>query len=207
MSHQTIIVVDVASFTDPARTTLHQRAVREGLLNVLRGAFSEAGVELDTCEMEDCGDGKLILMPSGVDNARLVEGLCWPNAAHCAEAQVKPQGALYEGEAQQHGQGVLSPAVNLAVLIVDAQEAKTRRLAMIHAARFRLTLLAKGRRAGAAQILEAALLSWFRHWWVEEKLGQPPGRRVAASKHVTRGPNAVQMTSVPVVRGEPLACV
>jgi hypothetical protein len=33
--HRTIVVVDVAGFTDPARTMTHQRAVREGLYEVL----------------------------------------------------------------------------------------------------------------------------------------------------------------------------
>ncbi len=133
MSHKTIVVVDVASFTDPARTMLHQRAVREGLHNVLHVAFSEAGVELDHCVVEDRGDGKLILMPPGVDNTRLADQLpsrlvAWlrrHNAVYRPEAQVKIRVALHEGEVQQDGQGVLSPAVNLAFRIVDAPEAKS----------------------------------------------------------------------------------
>jgi ethanolamine ammonia-lyase large subunit len=58
MLHRTIVVVDVAGFTDPARTMVHQRAVHEGLYDVLRGAFSEVGVGLDTCTVEDRGDGR-----------------------------------------------------------------------------------------------------------------------------------------------------
>lgn len=133
MPHKTIIVVDVANFTDPARTMLHQRVVREGLENVLREAFSEAGVELNACVMEDRGDGKLILMPPGVDNARLADQLpgrlvAWlrrHNAVYRPEAQVKLRVALHQGEVEQDGQGVLGAAVNLTFSIVDAPEAKT----------------------------------------------------------------------------------
>lgn len=130
---KTIVVVDVASFTDPARTMLHQGVVLEGLRKVLRGAFSETGIELDTCEVEDRGDGKLILMPLGVDNtkladllpSRLVAWLRRHNAVYRPEAQVKLRVALHEGEVREDDQGVLSAAVNLAFDLVDAPEAKS----------------------------------------------------------------------------------
>jgi transcriptional regulator with XRE-family HTH domain/tetratricopeptide (TPR) repeat protein len=130
---RTVLVVDVARFTNPARTMLHQLAVREGLLNVLEGAFSETGVELDSCEMEDRGDGKLILMPPGVDNTRLADqlpdrllaGLRRHNAVHAREAQVKLRVALHEGDVEQYGRGFMGVAVNLAFRLVEAPDAKT----------------------------------------------------------------------------------
>jgi hypothetical protein len=130
---KTIVVVDVASFTDPARTMLHQGVVLDGLRKVLHGAFSETGIELDTCEVEDRGDGKLILMPLGVDNtkladllpSRLVAWLRRHNAVHRPEAQVKLRVALHEGEVREGNQSVLSAAVNLAFDLVDAPEAKS----------------------------------------------------------------------------------
>lgn len=133
MLRKTIIVVDVANFTDPARTIWHQSVVLSGLHNVLRSAFSEAGVQLDTCDVHDRGDGKLILMPLGVDNtkladllpSRLVAWLRRHNAVYRPEAQVKLRVALHEGEVREDGQVVLSAAVNLAFDIVDAPEAKS----------------------------------------------------------------------------------
>lgn len=133
MLHQTIVVVDVARFTDPARTAHHQLAVREGLYNVLKGAFTEAGVDLDDCTVEDRGDGKLILMPPEVDNGRLVDqlpsrlvaGLRRHNAVHSVEAAIKLRVALHTGEVQQDWQGVVGQAVNDAFHIVALQEAKS----------------------------------------------------------------------------------
>lgn len=133
MLHQTIIVVDVASFTHPARTMAHQRAVHEGLYNVLRSAFAEAGVDLGTCTVEDRGDGAMILVPPGVDNSkladqlpsRLIAGLRRHNEVHSPEAAVQLRVALHEGEVYQDGHGAVSQAVNLACRILDAPEAKS----------------------------------------------------------------------------------
>ncbi|MGH3899073.1 MAG: hypothetical protein ACRDTA_12670 [Pseudonocardiaceae bacterium] len=133
MLHQTIVVVDVARFTDPARTAHHQLAVREGLYNVLKGAFTEAGLDLGACTVEDRGDGKLILMPPEIDNGRLadqlpgrlVAGLRRHNAVHSAEAAIKLRVALHAGEVRQDGQGAVGQAVNDAFRILEAPEAKS----------------------------------------------------------------------------------
>lgn len=131
--YQTIVVVDVASFTDPARTMLHQIAVREGLLNVLKGAFAEAGVDLDACVVEDRGDGKLILVPADVDRhlladqlpSRLVAGLRRHNAIHSTEAAVRLRVALHAGDVYQDGHGAVSQAINLACRILEAPQARS----------------------------------------------------------------------------------
>lgn len=132
MLHQTIVVVDVAGFTDPARTMVHQLAVHEGLYYVLRGAFSEAGVDLDTCTVEDRGDGAVILVPTGVAKSkladqlpsRLIAGLRRHNAVHSPEAAIQLRVVLHAGEVYQAGHGAVGQAVNLACRILDASEAK-----------------------------------------------------------------------------------
>jgi hypothetical protein len=58
MGHQTIVAVDVARFTAPDRTMIHQLTVHEGLYHVLREAFAEAGVDWGACRVEDRGDGR-----------------------------------------------------------------------------------------------------------------------------------------------------
>jgi hypothetical protein len=133
MLHRTIVVVDVAGFTDPARTMVHQRAVHEGLYDVLRGAFSEVGVGLDTCTVEDRGDGAMILLPPEVDNSKLADQLpsrlvAWLrryNAVHSAQAAVQLRVALHAGEVYQDGHGAVSAAVNIAFRILEAPEAKS----------------------------------------------------------------------------------
>ena len=133
MLYQTIIVVDVANFTDPARTVMHYRAVREGLYDVLRGAFVEAGVDLDACVVEDRGDGALILVPPEVAKSqladqlpsRLVAGLRRHNAVHAAEAEVQLRVVLHAGEVYQDEHGAVGQAVNFAFRILQAPEVKS----------------------------------------------------------------------------------
>lgn len=183
MSDRTIIVVDVTDFTNPARSLFDQRIVREGLHNVLRAAFSEIGVVLDTCKTEDRGDGKLILMPPGVDNTlvadqlpgRLLAWLRRHNKVHSPEARVKLRVALHKGEVQQDEQGVVSQAVNLTFGIVDAPDAKTVQrstacmLALIASDEFYRAVIAQdpatdpgSYRQVSVPIKESSALAWLR---------------------------------------------
>ncbi|WP_246257001.1 effector-associated domain 2-containing protein [Amycolatopsis anabasis] len=130
--HRTIVVVDVARFTDPTRTELHQRTVHEGLYDVLSKAFDESGVHWKECRIEDRGDGAIILVrpefPKGwlVDQmpARLLAGLRRYNARHAAEARVQLRVALNSGEVHLNDHGIVSQALNLACRVVDAPPAK-----------------------------------------------------------------------------------
>jgi hypothetical protein len=131
MLHQTIVVVDVARFT--GRTMNQQLAVREGLRNVLQGAFAEAGVDLSTCTVEDRGDGKLILVPPVVDDSQLADQLpsrlvAWlyrHNAVHAPEAAIQLRVALHAGQVYQDGHGSVGQAVDLAFRILEAPAAKS----------------------------------------------------------------------------------
>lgn len=133
MEHRAIVVVDVASFTDPARTLLDQRTVHEGLYRILRTAFDESGIDLKACKVEDRGDGAMVLVPPEfpkswlVDQlpARLLACLREYNAVHTTESQIMLRVALHAGEVYQNTNGVVSQAVNLAFRIVDAAPAKS----------------------------------------------------------------------------------
>jgi hypothetical protein len=130
--HRTIVVVDVAGFTDPSRTMTHLRAVQEGVYEVLHLAFFEAGIDLVECQVEDRGDGALILIPPTISKSlladqlpsRLVAGLLRYNAIHSIEAKVKLRVSLHSGEIHLNRHGAVSPAVNHACRILDAAEAK-----------------------------------------------------------------------------------
>jgi hypothetical protein len=131
--HRTIVVVDVARFTDPTRTILHQDAIHEGIYGVLRGAFQEAGIEWSACTTEDRGDGALILVPPDVPKIRLADrlpsrllaGLRRYNLVHAAEAAIQLRVALHSGEVRGYGNGQVSQEINFACRILDAETAKT----------------------------------------------------------------------------------
>ncbi|HEU5470525.1 MAG TPA: hypothetical protein VFV67_07715 [Actinophytocola sp.] len=130
--HRTIVAVDVAGFTNPMRTLVHQTAVHEGLYEVLNQAFTEAGVNLGKCRVEDRGDGALILLPPDIPKSllvdrlpdRLVAGLRRYNAVHSAAATVALRLVLHAGEVHQNAHGSVGPAINLAFRILDASDAK-----------------------------------------------------------------------------------
>ena len=130
--HRTIVVVDVAGFTDPARTMAHQIDVHQSLYKLIGQAFDESGLDLDKCEVGDRGDGMMILLPAAMPKIRLADrlphrllaGLKRHNATRSAAATFKLRVALHAGEVHANKHGVVSPAVNLAFRIVEAQEAK-----------------------------------------------------------------------------------
>lgn len=130
--HRAIVAVDVASFTDPARTLTHLRAVQEGLYDMLRSAFDESGILWKTCHVEDRGDGAMILVPPEFPKlwladqwqSRLLAALREHNARHSKPARVQLRVALHHGEVYANNEGVISQAVNLAFRILDAKPAK-----------------------------------------------------------------------------------
>jgi Effector-associated domain 2 len=131
--HRAIVAVDVASFTDPARTLAHLRSVQEGLYDMLRAAFDEAGILWKTCHVEDRGDGAMILVPPEFPKlwladqwpSRLLSALREYNARASEPARVQLRVALHHGEVYANDDGVVSQAVNHAFRILDAKPAKT----------------------------------------------------------------------------------
>jgi hypothetical protein len=69
---------------------------------------------------------------------------------------------------------------------------------------FILRLLAVWRQSDRIRFVPMLASQLPAGWlWVEFRPACPPGRLVAASGHMTRGPDASRMTSALVVRGEP----
>ncbi|HKS49059.1 MAG TPA: hypothetical protein VJT49_28915 [Amycolatopsis sp.] len=129
---RTIMVVDVARFTDPARTEHHQRTVQESLYDILRVSFDDSGVHWKQCRAEDRGDGAIIYIPPEfparqlVDQlpGRLLAELRRHNANHSNQARIQLRVALNAGQIYENDNGVVSHAVNLACRVVDAPPAK-----------------------------------------------------------------------------------
>ena len=131
--HRTIVVVDVAGFTDSSRQDTDQFAVRQGMYEVLKTAFAESDIDFDSCEHEDRGDGALILVPPNVSKStiadrlpdRIVAAQRRYNSTRVPKAQFKLRVALHSGDIRHDGDGWVGHAVNLAFRILDAPEAKT----------------------------------------------------------------------------------
>jgi hypothetical protein len=131
--HCAIMVVDVAGFSNPARTLLHQVDVQKGLYQILQDAFAESGISWDLCVTEDRGDGVMILIPPEVPKIlladqladRVVAALRRYNAVRSPEASVQLRISLHFGEVLQNRNGVVSPAVVFAFRILDAPVAKS----------------------------------------------------------------------------------
>ncbi|TCO60767.1 hypothetical protein EV192_103342 [Actinocrispum wychmicini] len=111
---------------------MHQMVVREGLYHTLQTAFDESGVPWQDCQLEDRGDGALILVPPEYPAHWLADR--WPdrllthlrryNAIHAEEARMRLRVSLHSGEVSENEQGVASQAINTAFRQLDAQQAK-----------------------------------------------------------------------------------
>jgi hypothetical protein len=107
--HRAILIVDVESFSDPARTNADQLAVRDGMYRALRQSFARARISWDDCAVEDRGDGVLVLVPPEVPKIRLVtrlpvrlaEMLDRHNAGCPAPERIRLRMALHAGEIHQ----------------------------------------------------------------------------------------------------------
>ena len=131
--HRTIVAVDVAEFTRPDRTAADQIAVQEGLYGVLRAALTAAGAVVEECDIEDRGDGALVLIPPSVSKSELADKL--PdrlaaeirrhNATHARAAQFTIRVAVHAGDIRKNANGWVGSAVVQTCRILDAEEAKT----------------------------------------------------------------------------------
>lgn len=131
--HRTIVVVDVESFGDRARTNTHQVSVRAGMYHALRVAFDDAGIPWSKCEHEDRGDGVFIRIPAEVPKSlcserlpqTLVNALRIHNSVHSAEVRIRLRMVLHAGEVNYDDHGVTAVSVNLAFRLLDAAPLKT----------------------------------------------------------------------------------
>lgn len=130
--HRTIVVVDVADFTNPDRNVHDLITVQEGLYEVLKTAFAESQVDFDSCTKEDRGDGALVLVPADVSKSRLadllpdrlVAAVRRYNANRTPKARFKLRVSLHAGDIRHNDNGWIGHSINLAFRILEAAEAK-----------------------------------------------------------------------------------
>ena len=131
--HRAILIVDVESFGDPARTNAHQLAVRAVMYKALRQSFARARISWASCAIEDRGDGVLVLVPPEVPKSRLVTGLPARladilgrhNSACPAPERIRLRMALHAGEVHQDDHGFAGTSVNQAFRLIEAPPSRT----------------------------------------------------------------------------------
>ncbi|MEC3979201.1 tetratricopeptide repeat protein [Amycolatopsis sp. H20-H5] len=130
--HRTILIVDVAGFTDPRRTSLNQVSIRRDLYRLLRLACERSGIPWEDCRHEDRGDGVLALAPPEIPKAHFVDELPRQlaselrahNGTAAAEEQIRLRIALHAGEVTYDENGVVGSSVNLAFRLLDSAALK-----------------------------------------------------------------------------------
>lgn len=130
--HRTIVVFDVADFTNPSRIVHDLMVVQEGLYGVLRVAFEKSGVAFDSCTIEDRGDGAMVLVPADVPKSqladllpdRLVAELRRYNATRVPAARFKLRVGMHAGDIRHNNNGWVGHSLNLAFRILEAEHAK-----------------------------------------------------------------------------------
>lgn len=127
---RTVVAVDVVSFGDRSRTDVHRMVIREGLYQVVATAFVSAGIPWDACQVEDRGDGVLVIAPSDVSSESfvaalpdvLIDGLRRHNAAHAEPARIRLRMVVHSGEVRFDAHGVIGMAVVTAFRLLDAAD-------------------------------------------------------------------------------------
>ena len=130
--HRTILVVDVEGFGNHRRNNANRLAVRHGMYVALEQAFKKAGIEWDSCDHEDRGDGVLVLAPPEEPKAKFVESLpgelaraqAEHNGTHGEQEQFRLRMALHAGEVYYDRHGVTAASVNLTFRLLDAHQLK-----------------------------------------------------------------------------------
>lgn len=131
--HRTILVVDVERFGAPTRTDRDRVAIRSGLYRILETTLTAATVPWADCDLQNCGDGVLVVIPPAVPKSVLVDSLLdgliselrTYNASREGAQQIRLRLALHAGEVRYDAHGVVGTAVNHAFRLLDAASFKT----------------------------------------------------------------------------------
>lgn len=125
--HRTILVFDVAGFSDPQRTNQHQLVIRDALYRIARQACHQSGVPWAHCDQEDRGDGLLLLVPSTVPKSvianelpdYLLRGLREYNDGAPEVERIHLRVAIHAGEVNYDRHGVTGAAVTHTFRLAD----------------------------------------------------------------------------------------
>lgn len=130
--HWSIVLVDVADFTNPDRTAIHRRDIQDGMYTILEEAFEASGVGWANCEHEDRGDGAMVLVPATVSKkiladlfvTRLLAALRRYNVTRAAESSIAMRVVLHFGEITRNSPRADGEALNNAFRMLETKDAK-----------------------------------------------------------------------------------
>ncbi|MFB7470496.1 hypothetical protein [Kitasatospora sp. NPDC056184] len=124
------LVVDIEAYG--GRPYPVQQKVQERLDRALDHACERAGVHRSRCESQDRGDGQLLLLPTGVDEAKALPGLVLGlrDALHTlnrtpgTSGRLRIRAALAQGGVQRAPLGYLARSVETACRLLDCAEVR-----------------------------------------------------------------------------------
>lgn len=122
--HRAILVVDIERYGSPTRTDRDRVAIRADLYALLAAAFAD----LTESDLQNTGDGILVVIPPSVPKSVLVEALPGRlvaelhahNESHDPARQIRLRMALHAGEVHYDDHGVVGTAINHAFRLLDA---------------------------------------------------------------------------------------
>lgn len=128
-----MVLVDVEKYGDPARTAADQLRVRRGMYGALEKACTGAAIPWERCEVDDRGDGVMVLVPADVSKNRIVTrlpellatALEEHNAGCQPEARIRLRLALHAGDVHSDERGYTSNSLIFAFRLLDSDEAKS----------------------------------------------------------------------------------
>lgn len=123
-----ILMTDIVGFGDPRRDDNHRLLLRAGLVSVLTGAFSDAGVPWRRCRHQDRGDGLLTVAPPAISTSplvdpllpRLAERIGRYNEAADDLVRIRLRCALHVGPVLADGTGYPSASIIHAARMLDS---------------------------------------------------------------------------------------
>ena len=129
-----ILLTDVAGFSDPVRTDGDRDVVRTAMYEILRSSFEACGVSWAACYREDRGDGAVIVMPPTISTLRVVDPFIPELAGRLRQhnrrasevVRIQLRVALHVGPVGRDEEGLTGQAVITAARIVDAPVIKAR---------------------------------------------------------------------------------
>jgi hypothetical protein len=131
--HCSLVAVDITAFGDLRRNDMVQRHMRRAMYDMLEDAFNRSGVCWQCCFRQDRGDGVLIVVPSAVPIAVLIDplaelveaGLRKHNELSSDVAQIRLRMALHAGHILFDDKGVVGHNLTLLFDLLDAHVFKS----------------------------------------------------------------------------------
>lgn len=125
-------MVDIVGFGSDSRTTQNLIALRAGMRRAVERAGGEAGIPWAELELQDTGDGILILAPAaiaqnvfvGIFLSTLATELRKHNETHPRGEQIQLRLALHAGEVVRDENGTVGPSINRTQRLLDARPLK-----------------------------------------------------------------------------------